>query len=108
MRWTRGDAVEGERRVREALQLAEPSGGWLVAELNADLAELLVDLGRLDEAEAAGHAAAEVPESDPTSRSVASVAAARVAAASGDRGTVRRHAAEALEIYLSELESRRI
>jgi tetratricopeptide (TPR) repeat protein len=99
----RDDTVEAERLLREALELAEPSGGWLVADLNSALVLLLVDLGRIDEAEALSRASLEeVPAGDPAARALASVAAARVAAALGDREATRLHAAEALAI-LDEL-----
>ena len=52
----RGDAVDAERRLATRLELAAPSGGWLVSDLNAALAELLARLGRVDEAEAAAEA----------------------------------------------------
>jgi tetratricopeptide (TPR) repeat protein len=83
------------------LLLAEPSGGWLFSALNADLAELLVAVGRVDEAEAAAtEAMAKVPEDDPAARGEASVAAACVAAARGNRETTVQRAREALEHYV--------
>ena len=95
----RGDPDDAERRLREALELARPSGGWLVSDLNAGLAELLARLGRVDQAEAAaGAALAAVPAADPQARATACVAVAYVAAAAGDPDAVRTNAREALEI----------
>jgi tetratricopeptide (TPR) repeat protein len=97
----RDDGAEAERRLREAILLANPTGGWLVSELNADLAELLVALGRVDEAEAAlAVATDELPEGDPAARAVVCVAAACVAGARDDRNATRRFAEEALEIVV--------
>jgi len=96
----RDDTATAELRLREALLLAEPSGGWLVSDLNAELAELLVALGRVDEAEAAATVAlAEAPGDDPAARGQAYIASAAVAGARGDRELARRRAEEALEVY---------
>jgi tetratricopeptide (TPR) repeat protein len=95
----RGDVDESVRRVRAGIELAEPSGGWLVAELSALLAELLARAGRLDEAlEAAAAALASVPEGDPQTRASALVANAYVAAATGDAELARARTDEALDI----------
>jgi class 3 adenylate cyclase/tetratricopeptide (TPR) repeat protein len=96
----RGDLGAAEQRLRAALLLAEPSGGWLVSELQADLARLYVGLGRLDEARAAATAAAATaPEDDPAVQAAVCVAVARLAAAEGDRETTRHQAREAIESY---------
>jgi class 3 adenylate cyclase/tetratricopeptide (TPR) repeat protein len=105
MRWlasyafARGDVDTAERRLELALTRAGPSGGWLVSELNAALADLLARVGRVEEADAAFQAAlAQAAEDDPQARAVALVAGTRVAAAAGDAEFVRRRAEEALEI----------
>jgi class 3 adenylate cyclase/tetratricopeptide (TPR) repeat protein len=95
----RGDVDEAVRRLRAGLELAEPSGGWLVAELNGMLAEVLARAGRLDEAQDAGAAAlASVPEEDPQTRATVLVATAYVAAAAGDAALSRARTDEALDI----------
>ena len=96
----RGDTDEAERRLESAMALAAPSGGWLVSDLNAALAELLVDVGRLEEAVTAVDAALSgAPPGDPQARAGALVAGACTAAAAGDADLVRARAAEALEIH---------
>jgi class 3 adenylate cyclase/tetratricopeptide (TPR) repeat protein len=95
----RGDVDEAVRRLHAGLELAEPSGGWLVADLNGMLAELLARAGRLDEALQAGAASlASVPEGDPQTRATALIANAYVAAATGDAVLARERADEALDI----------
>ena len=97
--FARGDADDAERRLVTALELAEPSGGWLVADLSAVLAELLARVGRLDDAEArVERAMSLVPEDDPAARATALVAGAYVAAAAGDGELARTRVDEALEI----------
>jgi class 3 adenylate cyclase/tetratricopeptide (TPR) repeat protein len=97
----RGDAEEAERRLATALELAGPSGGWLVADLSAALAELLARIGRVDEAVAAVQdALALVPADDPSARATALVSGAYVAAVTGDRELARLRADEALEILV--------
>ncbi len=96
----RGDAVEAERRLATAIELAAPSGGWLVSDLNAALAEVLARLGRIDEAAAAYETAlTRAAEGDPQARAVALVAGACVAAAAGDADLVQVRAEEALQIH---------
>jgi class 3 adenylate cyclase/tetratricopeptide (TPR) repeat protein len=96
----RDDTAEAERRLESALALAGPSGGWLVSDLNAALAELLARVGRVNEAvAAAGAALAGASEDDPWARAAALVACACAAAAAGDADVVRLRAAEALEIH---------
>ncbi len=95
----RGDTGEAEQRLESALALAAPSGGWLVSDLNAVLAELLAHDGRVDAAAAAADAALSgAPPDDPQARAVALVAGACAAAAADDADLVRVRAAEALEI----------
>jgi len=96
----RGDLDEAEQRLELALALAAPSGGWLVSDLNAALAELLVHVGRLDAAAAAADAAlCAAPPDDPQARAGALVASACIAAAAGEADRVRACAREALEIH---------
>jgi class 3 adenylate cyclase/tetratricopeptide (TPR) repeat protein len=98
----RGDVDEAEQRLESALALAAPSGGWLVSDLNAALAELLVQVGRVDAAAAAADAAVSgAPPGDPQARAGALVASVCVAAAAGDAERVRVCAAEALELHES-------
>ncbi len=95
----RGDIDEAVRRVQAGLELAEPSGGWLVAELSALLAEMLARAGRVEEAVEVGAAALlSVPEGDPQTRATALVANAYVAAAVGDAELTRARTDEALDI----------
>jgi class 3 adenylate cyclase/tetratricopeptide (TPR) repeat protein len=95
----RGDVDEAVGRLQTALELAEPSGGWLVSDLNALLAEFFARAGRLDEAlEAGGAALASVPAADPQAQATALVANAYVAAATGDPELARDRADEALDI----------
>ena len=96
----RDDVDEAEQRLESALALAAPSGGWLVSDLNAALAELLAHVGRVDAAAAAADAALSgAPPDDPQTRAGALVASACVAAAAGDADLVRVCAEEALEIH---------
>ncbi|HEX3456097.1 MAG TPA: adenylate/guanylate cyclase domain-containing protein [Gaiellaceae bacterium] len=97
--FARGDVDEAVRRLEAGLELAQPSGGWLVAELSGMLAEILARAGRLEEARAVGTAAlASVPDGDPQTRAGTLVANAYVAAASGDAELTRARTDEALDI----------
>jgi tetratricopeptide (TPR) repeat protein len=96
----RGGIADAERRLREALELARPSGGFLVSSLLADLAEVVAEAGRLDEARAAAQEAlAEAPRDDAATRAAALIAAVFVAGLSGDRDAIRARGEEALFAY---------
>ena len=95
----RGDDAEAVNRLKEALLVEERRDSWLASVLHADLAEVLVASGRLEEARAAAAAARDAaPDDDPAAGAAASVAAACVAGAEGAREAVLRHTAEALAI----------
>jgi class 3 adenylate cyclase/tetratricopeptide (TPR) repeat protein len=95
----RGDLEEAERRLESAVALATPSGGWLVSSVNAALAELLADIGRVDSAVAAAETALScAPSDDPQARVGALVAGACAAAAADDAELARDRAEEALTI----------
>src|SRR5581483_9872454 len=68
--------------------------------MNAELAEVLVALGRIDDARARAEIAVDTaPEDDPAARAAARVATACVAGAVGDRERTRQEAEQALAAY---------
>lgn len=96
----RGDPALAANKLDEALLIEQEREGWLFSVMNADLAEVLVRLGRLDEARARAATAVETaPEDDPGTRAAACVATACVSGAAGDHERTRRQAEEALAIY---------
>ena len=97
--FARGDPAAAANRLEEALLIEQDREGWLSSGMNADLAEVLVALGRLDEArERAAIAVTTAPDDDPAARASAWVASACVSAASGDRERTMQQAEDALAI----------
>ncbi len=91
-----GDLIGAEELIREALATYEPGSERLPGAL-ASYADVLIDLGRLDEADAALDRAAAIAEDDGFEKARVDIhwARARVAAGRGDARTTERVLLEA-------------
>ena len=75
---------EAEAVLRRALDLASDGGGWLVVDVSHGLVDVLVRLGKLDEARSIASAAAQaLAEEDPYAESALLLAGARLAQGEG-------------------------
>jgi tetratricopeptide (TPR) repeat protein len=113
--WSAGDLVKAEKRFRESIRTLKPLGDRAaLCESQRGLAELLVELGRIDEAERFALEAREtVGPTDVTSLSTTSTALGVVRAAQGrdvEAETLLRDAVETIaptDFREAELEAQR-
>ena len=98
--WSAGDLVKAEKRFREAIRLLKPLGDRAaLCESQRGLAQLLVELGRIDEAERLALEAREtVGPKDVTSLSSTNTALGVVRAAQGRDLEAEAHLRDAVDL----------
>jgi class 3 adenylate cyclase/tetratricopeptide (TPR) repeat protein len=98
-----GASQLAETRLRQALAIAEASGGWLVVEICRYLVEALLDLGRVQEAgQVAAYARSVVPPEADYANAAALLAEAMVIARGTDPASAWKGFVDAIDIMESQ------